>query len=101
MADRWARRCRFGHNSGRNSQSMFSSVGENLAYSSGKHYTNTASEITADIKLNFTFPPKTGQTEFNIVFVSFDFAHNCINTKVLNVYTYNAFQGHLNTYLYF
>lgn len=61
MADRWARRCRFGHNSGRNSQSMFSSVGENLAYSSGKHYTKTASEITADIKLNFTFPQKKGK----------------------------------------
>lgn len=40
---------------------MFSSVGENLAYSSGKHYTKTASEITADIKLNFTFPPKKGK----------------------------------------
>ncbi|XP_052703442.1 uncharacterized protein LOC128179829 [Crassostrea angulata] len=34
MADRWARRCQFVHNSRRNNQSMFNFVGENLAYSS-------------------------------------------------------------------
>lgn len=64
MADRWARRCQFVHNSRRNNQSMFNFVGENLAYSSGKYYTQ--SKITADIfKLNFTFSPK--KQNFNLI----------------------------------
>ncbi|XP_022336357.1 glioma pathogenesis-related protein 1-like [Crassostrea virginica] len=59
MADRWSRRCQFAHNNGRNNQSIFSSVGENLAYSSDDRKADSYVQMWFDEVKDYVFETNT------------------------------------------